>query len=133
MAYIDRAAIIFKLILKNYLDIYDYAFRLIVMRTEYLKELPEAWRDVSDVFVALGDPQRQRIVLMFEPGERLNVTQIVSASKLSRTAISHHLKVLRQAGVLSSEKTAKEVYFWIEKEKVGDVMRRVLAYINDNT
>ena len=56
--------------------------------------------------MALGDPHRQRIVLMFEPGERLNIGQIVAASTLSRTAVAHHLRVLREAGVLNSEKSA---------------------------
>jgi DNA-binding transcriptional ArsR family regulator len=103
------------------------------MLSKYLEKLPAQWQDVSATFVALGDEQRQRIVLTFEPGERLNVTQIVSASKLSRTAVSHHLKILRQAGVLRSEKVAREVYFWIDKEKVVQVMQRVLDYLNNNT
>ena len=51
---------------------------------------------------------------MFEPGERLNVGQIVAASTLSRTAVSHHLRVLREAGVLTSEKIGKEVFFWTD-------------------
>ena len=51
---------------------------------------------------------------MFEPGERLNVGQIVAASTLSRSAVSHHLRVLREAGVLRSEKVGKEVYFWTD-------------------
>ena len=44
---------------------------------------------------------------MFETGERLNVGQIVAASTLSRTAVSHHLRVLREAGVLRSEKVGQ--------------------------
>lgn len=99
------------------------------MLTDYIQTLPEEWRDVSSMFVALGNPQRQRILLMFEPGERLNVTQIASASKLSRTAVSHHLKVLRQAGVLQNEKIGKEVYFWIAKKNTAQVMQRVLDYV----
>lgn len=103
------------------------------MLTEYLEALPDEWRDVSELFVALGDPQRQRILLTFEPGERLNVTQIVSASKLSRTAVSHHLKVLRQSGALRSEKLGKEVYFWIDKDNIDHVMQRVLDYVKNYT
>lgn len=108
-------------------------FKHIGMLSKYLDEMPQEWQDVSAIFVALGDEQRQRIVLTFEPGERLNVTQIVSASKLSRTAVSHHLKILRQAGVLKTEKIAREVYFWIDKEKVAQVMQRVLDYVKNNT
>lgn len=95
--------------------------------------LPDDWRDASNVFVALGDEQRQRILLMFGPGERHNVTRIVARSTLSRTAVSHHLKILRQAGVLESEKVGKEVYFWINKAKIASTLERVLKYVRNNT
>lgn len=102
------------------------------MLTEYIHQLPDEWRNVSDMFVALGDAQRQRILLTFEPGERLNVTQIVAASTLSRTAVSHHLKVLRQAGALQSEKIGKEVYFWVDKENIAETLQRVLDYVRNH-
>jgi DNA-binding transcriptional ArsR family regulator len=73
------------------------------MKQAYARAIPAAWRRIARVFVALGDEHRQRILLMFEPGERLNVGQIVAASTLSRSAVSHHLRVLREAGVLKSE------------------------------
>lgn len=103
------------------------------MLTNRFHSIPEEWLDVSSLFTALGDEQRQRILLTFEPGERLNVTQIVSGSTLSRTAVSHHLKVLQQAGALKSEKIGKEVYFWIDKENITEVMQRVLDYVKNNT
>ena len=94
-----------------------------------LSHIPQAWKEVSDLFVALGDEHRQRILLAFEPGERLNIRQIVAASVLSRTAVTHHLKVLQQGGVLQSEKVGKEVYFWIDKTRMTDGLQRVLDYI----
>ena len=105
----------------------------IAMLSAVTQTLPAEWRDVSELFVALGDEQRQRILLMFEPRERLNVTQIVAASTLSRTAVSHHLKVLRLAGALNSEKIGKEVYFWVAKENITGVLQRVLEYVENNT
>jgi len=103
------------------------------MLSDLIHALPDEWRNVSSLFVALGDEQRQRILLTFEPGERLNVTQIAAASTLSRTAVSHHLKVLRQAGALQSEKIGKEVYFWIDKENIAETLQRVLDYVRNNT
>jgi len=102
------------------------------MLPNYMQQLPDEWRDVSELFVALGDEQRQRILLTFEPGERLNVTQIVSASALSRTTVSHHLKVLRQAGALQSEKVGKEVYFWVDKNNITGLLQRVLEYVQSS-
>ncbi len=103
------------------------------MLVDRIQKLPDEWRDVADLFVALGDEQRQRILLTFEPGERLNVTQIVSASALSRTAVSHHLKVLRQAGALQSEKIGKEVYFWIDKPNIIHLLQCVIDYVRAET
>ncbi|MEO8675694.1 MAG: metalloregulator ArsR/SmtB family transcription factor [Casimicrobiaceae bacterium] len=83
------------------------------------------------MFVALGDPHRQRILLMFEPGEHLNVGQIVAASTLSRTAVSHHLRVLRDAGVLHCEKIGKEVWYWRDPDTVRKALTAVLEYLRD--
>ncbi len=84
------------------------------------------------MFIALGDPHRQRILLMFEPGERLSVGQIVSASTLSRTAVSHHLRVLREAGVLRCIKAGRMVYFWPDVAAVRDALAAVQDYLAEH-
>src|SRR5690242_11510802 len=103
------------------------------MNRHYMRAIPRAWREIAKVYTALGDEHRQRILLTFERGERLNVGQIVKVSTLSRTAVSHHLKSLREAGVLSSEKIGKEVYFWINKDFLIEAMETVVDYIRRNS
>src|SRR5262252_4029271 len=100
------------------------------MKRAYGRTLPAPWRRIASIFVALGDPHRQRILLMFEPGERLNVGQIVAASTLSRTAVSHHLRVLRDAGVLRSQKVGKEVWYWPDPDAVRAALTAVLEYLD---
>ncbi len=99
------------------------------MNPDYTKQIPDAWRMIAKVFVALGDEHRQRILLTFERGEHLNVGQIVDVSTLSRSAVSHHLKILREAGVLDSEKIGKEVYFWLNKKPIKESLQAVLDYV----
>jgi ArsR family transcriptional regulator, arsenate/arsenite/antimonite-responsive transcriptional repressor len=101
------------------------------MRKNYLQAIPREWRTISRAFTALGDEHRQRILLTFEPGERLNIGQIVDVSTLSRSAVSHHLKLLKQAGVLDSEKVGKEVYFWVNKRFLEESLAAVLAYVKE--
>ena len=103
------------------------------MNRNYLRAIPREWRNISRAFTAMGDEHRQRILLTFEKGERLNVGQIVEVSTLSRSAVSHHLKLMRDAGVLESEKVGKEVYYWINKEFLEQSMHAVLAYIHERT
>lgn len=85
---------------------------------------------MAKVFEALGDEHRQRILLTFEPGERLNVGQIAEVSTLARSTVSHHLKVLREAGVLESEKLGKEVYFWVNTPFLQEVFGNVQDYLH---
>ena len=94
-----------------------------------IKELPTAWKNISDLFIAIGDEQRQRLLLSFEKNEKLNTLQIVASSQLSRTAVTHHLKLLRQCNALHSEKVGKEVFFWVNKEHIAQSIENVLMYV----
>lgn len=102
------------------------------MKKNYGRVLPQQWRGMSKVFAALGDEHRQRILLLFERGERLNVGQIAEVATLARSTVSHHLKVLHDAGVLLSEKVGKEVYFWIDRQMLESTLTNVLDYVREN-
>ena len=102
------------------------------MKTNYTDVLPPEWKPMSDIFTALGDEHRQRMLMLFEPDERLTAGQISDASTLARTTVSHHLKILRQAEVLLSEKKGKEVWFWINKSLLEQTFGNVLNYLKGN-
>jgi DNA-binding transcriptional ArsR family regulator len=99
------------------------------MKNDYTRTLPDSWKPMSRVFTALGDEHRQRILLLFEQGERLNAGQIAEVSTLSRSTVSHHLKILREAKVLAAEKIGKEVWYWINGPYLETVLTNVLDYI----
>ncbi len=99
------------------------------MNKNYLRALPPQWQVASKAFTALGDEHRQRILLTFEPGERLNVSQLVAVSSLSRSAVDHHLRVLREAQVLLSEKIGKELYLWINRPFLLRILKDVRDYV----
>ena len=96
-----------------------------------IADIPNEWKNISVLFIALGDEQRQRILLAFEKKERLNILQIVASSKLGRTAVTHHLKILRHSGALNSEKIGKEVFFWVNKSHIMTEIENVLEYIKN--
>ena len=94
-----------------------------------MRAIPKEWRTLAKVFVALGDEHRQRILLTFEKGERLTVGQIAEVATLSRPAVSHHLKILRNAGVLEAERAGREVYLRINREMLEQTLATVLDYV----
>jgi ArsR family transcriptional regulator len=102
------------------------------MNRNYLRSMPKEWRAMAKVFVALGDEHRQRMLLTFEKGERLTVGQIAAVSTLSRPAVSHHLKILRGAGVLEAEKVGKEVRLRINRPLLEQTLAEVLEFVREN-
>ena len=101
------------------------------MSKAYTRALPRKWSGLARVFTALGDENRQRILLMFEKAEELTIKDVFEACPLSRTAISHHIRVLREAGVLTAEKRGKEVFLKPAPQKVLDAMDALREYIRD--
>jgi ArsR family transcriptional regulator len=65
------------------------------------------------VFKALGDPVRLRLVSLIgaHQGGEVCVCDLTTAFDLTQPTISHHLKVLRQAGIIDSERRGTWVYY----------------------
>jgi ArsR family transcriptional regulator, arsenate/arsenite/antimonite-responsive transcriptional repressor len=68
---------------------------------------------LAPVFKALGDPVRLRLVSLIgaRDGGEVCVCDLTSAFDLSQPTISHHLKVLREAGLIDSERRGTWVYY----------------------
>lgn len=76
-----------------------------------LEHVLASFRACAPVFNALGDKYRQDIVMLLAQDERLNVSQIAERMPLSRPAISHHLKVLMHANLITLERVSRENFY----------------------
>lgn len=72
------------------------------------------------VLVALADPTRCRIVEILREGPQ-PVHVVAGAFKISRPAISRHLRVLKQAKLISEKKTGRENRYALHAEKLKPV------------
>lgn len=84
--------------------------------------------DAAIAFKALGDPVRLEIVRKLV-GRELCVCDILETFKLSQPTVSHHLKVLKYAGLVSDRKDGKWVYYRLDNENVGKMVE-MLAGLN---
>ena len=68
---------------------------------------------LAQVFKALGDPVRLRLLSLIgaHQGGEVCVCDLTTAFDLTQPTISHHLKVLREAGVITSERRGTWVYY----------------------
>jgi DNA-binding transcriptional ArsR family regulator len=76
-----------------------------------LADVAKTFRTCESLFHALGDPARQQIVLLLAEHDRLNVNQITELMHLARPSISHHLKVLKDAGMVSLTRESRENFY----------------------
>ena len=89
--------------------------------------------DLSDLgrfLVALGDPTRQGIVVALSR-ERLNVGELAARFPLSRPAMSHHLKVLADAGLLVRERQGRERVYRLDVKRCRGAVDRLRKFVLD--
>jgi ArsR family transcriptional regulator, arsenate/arsenite/antimonite-responsive transcriptional repressor len=85
--------------------------------------------DLAPLFKALGDPVRLRLLSLIachEGGEAC-VCELTDTFDVSAPTISHHLKVLREAGLITSERRGTWIYYRISPQ----VIARVSAALGD--
>jgi ArsR family transcriptional regulator, arsenate/arsenite/antimonite-responsive transcriptional repressor len=88
-----------------------------------LDDVLATFRASAPIFNALGDKFRQDIVMLLAQQERLNVGQIAERMPLSRPAISHHLKVLLQAGLVQMERVSRENFYSLSVDEALATLR----------
>ncbi|MFD0053498.1 ArsR/SmtB family transcription factor [Streptomyces sp. NPDC127168] len=84
--------------------------------------------ELAKVFKALGDPVRLRLLSLIasRAGGEVCVCDLTPAFDLSQPTISHHLKLLRQAGLIDCERRGTWVYYWLVPETT-DRLASILA------
>ncbi len=94
-----------------------------------LNQSVDYFKECIPLFIALSDINRQRIVLELAKHDRLNVSQLDGFISLSRPAISHHLKTLRQAGIVDSEKLGTENYYFLTIKNAVETLKGMIDAI----
>jgi ArsR family transcriptional regulator len=81
---------------------------------------------VAPLFKALGDPVRLRLMSMIASVPEICVCDLTPAFDLAGPTISHHLKVLREAGLVDSERRGTWVWYRVRP----DVFRQLGALLD---
>ena len=87
--------------------------------------------DTTRLLDAVRDSIRLQIILLLGKGKALNVTEIAGHFRISRPAISHHLKVLKDAGIVRSEKTGQEIYYRVDVNRVVSGLHHIADLIEN--
>jgi ArsR family transcriptional regulator len=78
---------------------------------------------------ALGDLARLKILRHLPHSENCehgnNVSQLADMLGLAQPTVSHHLRVLRQAGLVSNKKMCRDVFYWVNQAEAEVVIERL--------
>ena len=77
-------------------------------------------REVAPVFAALGDETRLKLVVRLCAGGPLSITNLSAKSPVSRQAITKHLEVLSEAGLVRSSRRGRERIWELEPRRLAD-------------
>ncbi len=100
-----------------------------------IDELASQMYGCKNVLLALGDENRLHLIIsMLKDGDcnGMRVNEIAERSRLSRPAVSHHLKVLKDAGLLKMRREATKNYYYFDPDQVKmDLLIETLTKARD--
>ena len=86
-------------------------------------------QEASELLKVIGDLTRMRILCALLPGEDLSVGELQRTLGMSQSAISHQLRVLRDANLVKFRRAGKMVYYSLADEHVYELLTGTLEHV----
>lgn len=87
--------------------------------------------DIAELFKVFGDSTRTRIISALFEAE-LCVCDIASLLSMTKSAVSHQLRILRQTKIVKNRKSGKEVYYSLDDEHISKIFKTALTHLREN-
>ncbi len=88
----------------------------------------QTFTHLADLFSALSDPTRLRIISVLLEGE-MNVGDIADRLSMTESAVSHQLRGLRQMRLIRSRKSGRQVFYALDDDHVSKLYRLGLDHV----
>lgn len=102
----------------------------VVSRVKEKMPLEETVCDLADLFKIFGDSTRIKILWALDESE-MCVCDISALLNMTQSAISHQLRVLKQANLVKNRKEGKVVFYSLKDEHVKQIFNQGLIHINE--
>lgn len=91
------------------------------MSTKQQRGLAAARRSHASIFAALGDETRLSLLAKLCAGTPQSIVQLTEGTRLTRQAISKHLRVLEEVGLVDSMRVGRESQYAFTPQPLGDI------------
>lgn len=92
----------------------------------------EGLDEAAELFKVLGSESRLALVWLLNT-EQLTVGALAAKAGLSQPLVSQHLRTLRQAGLVTSERDGKEIRYALADQHVAHVVVDAIAHVTEPT
>ena len=86
--------------------------------------------ELADFFKIFGDSTRMSILFAID-GEPMCVCDIAALLGMTKSAVSHQLKILRQSDLITYRKSGKNVFYTLADDHVRDIIEKALEHIRE--
>ncbi|WP_127580518.1 ArsR/SmtB family transcription factor [Paenibacillus koleovorans] len=83
---------------------------------------------LRDVFEAIADPTRRRIIRLLAEAKELPLHGLTSQFEMGRTAVSKHLSILKDAGLILDRKVGRETLFLLNAAPLREIQDWLASY-----
>lgn len=102
------------------------------LRKRVLEEMPdeESLYDLAELFKVFGDTTRIRILYVLFEAE-MCVCDIAGILNMTQSAISHQLRVLKQARLVRNRREGKQIYYSLADDHVRTIIGQGMDHVNE--
>lgn len=81
--------------------------------------------EAANMLRAAAHPIRMGIIDLLQGEKRLTVTEIYEALNIEQAVASHHLRILKDRGILNSQRDGKNTYYFLKHQRLSQVVNCV--------
>ena len=88
--------------------------------------------DLAEMFKALSDPTRLKLVkLLVEHQGALCVNALANNLGVTQSAVSQHLRILRQTGLVKGDRRGYHVHYYLDKDRLAEYNAQVAELLGE--
>lgn len=86
----------------------------------------------SEILRALAHPLRMKILEFIDQNDQINVNKIYNTLKLEQSITSQHLRILRLAGLVNTERDGKFIHYSLDYEKLASAVEAIDSFLDES-
>lgn len=87
----------------------------------------------SNILRALAHPLRMKILEFIDQNDQINVNKIYNTLKLEQSITSQHLRILRMAGLVNTERDGKFIHYSLDYDKLANAVDAIDSFLQEES